>query len=314
MTATTKQVAFLDFRLGKPQVFRNLCVIPIFGTELPHQIYTSLTDALAKGDVEVTEIGEGGSVPELKVINKGEVPVIIVDGEELIGAKQNRIVNTSILLAAHSELMIPVSCTESGRWQYNSRSFSHSDHVMASKARISKNSRLYNNIAAYQSYDAGQREVWNDVERLHQKLGTSSPSRAMSDAFEQKKVDIEAYQEAFPCEEGQKGIMTFLNGKLLTGDFLSRHDVYQKVHAKLLRSAAADAIVESDIAMDTAVLYEEAHQLLENIAQAEPQQKNAAVGLGEDFRYDLGEIGGAALVYQDEMVHQHLFRKAAAME
>jgi hypothetical protein len=32
------------------------------------------------------------------VLNKGNRPVLMLDGEELIGAKQNRIVNLSILV------------------------------------------------------------------------------------------------------------------------------------------------------------------------------------------------------------------------
>ena len=46
-----------------------------------------------------------------------------MDGEELLGAKQNRIVNLTILVAANSELTIPVSCVEAGRWRARSRAF-----------------------------------------------------------------------------------------------------------------------------------------------------------------------------------------------
>ena len=38
----------------------------------------------------------GGSVPELKVINKAEIPILLLDGEELVGAKQNRVLNTTM--------------------------------------------------------------------------------------------------------------------------------------------------------------------------------------------------------------------------
>jgi hypothetical protein len=46
-----------------------------------------------------------------------EEPVIrdSLDGEELIGAKQNRIVNLTVLVAAGQTLHIPVSCVEAGR-------------------------------------------------------------------------------------------------------------------------------------------------------------------------------------------------------
>ena len=59
---------------------------------------------------------KGGSVPDLLVENRGDVRVLFLEGEELIGAKQNRILNTSVLVAAHTKVKIPVSCVERGRW------------------------------------------------------------------------------------------------------------------------------------------------------------------------------------------------------
>src|SRR4029079_2541415 len=68
--------------------------------------YVVLDEALSDGVVEITEVSEQGSVPDLKFVNRGARPVLIVDGEELLGAKQNRVVNLSILVAANSELTI----------------------------------------------------------------------------------------------------------------------------------------------------------------------------------------------------------------
>jgi environmental stress-induced protein Ves len=65
--------------------------------------------------VEVAEVDESGQFSRLKVINRSDLSVLILDGEELVGAKQNRIVNTTILIAAESVTIIPVSCVEQGR-------------------------------------------------------------------------------------------------------------------------------------------------------------------------------------------------------
>ncbi len=93
---------------------------------------------MGKGLVTVTEVSQSGSVPELKVVNKADVPVLLLDGEELAGAKQNRVLNTTILLMEHSETIIPVSCTEHGRWDYATPSFSESGNVMAHQLRARK--------------------------------------------------------------------------------------------------------------------------------------------------------------------------------
>jgi hypothetical protein len=61
--------------------------------------------------------------------------VLIVEGEELMGAKQNRVVNVTILVAAGAELVIPVSCVEQGRWHYRSEKFSSGARMMHSSLR-----------------------------------------------------------------------------------------------------------------------------------------------------------------------------------
>ncbi|HQJ94511.1 MAG TPA: hypothetical protein PLT06_06710, partial [Syntrophorhabdaceae bacterium] len=108
---------------GDMQVHDNLAVIPLFLDGNGGPSYITLKEALDMGTFIVTEIGEGGNVPELKVINKGDIPVILLDGEELSGAKQNRVLNTTVLIAGMSETVIPVSCTEQGRWSYTTREF-----------------------------------------------------------------------------------------------------------------------------------------------------------------------------------------------
>lgn len=50
-----------------------------------------LTLAEAGDRVRITEVDDEGSVPELRVANLGDLPLLLLDGEQLVGAKQNRI-------------------------------------------------------------------------------------------------------------------------------------------------------------------------------------------------------------------------------
>src|SRR5437762_2180611 len=98
--------------LGAPQQFRNLVIMPVFGANGHGPEYLTLKEALAANSVTLSEVSHGGHVPQLKVVNAGASPVLLLDGEELLGARQNRVLNTSILLKQSSETIIPVSCTE----------------------------------------------------------------------------------------------------------------------------------------------------------------------------------------------------------
>src|SRR4051794_37686553 len=88
--------------LGVPQTHQNLTVFPLLAREPKSAHYLTLDEALARGALLVTEVGESGMVPELTVLSRGPEPVLLVDGEELVGAKQNRVLNLTILVGAAS--------------------------------------------------------------------------------------------------------------------------------------------------------------------------------------------------------------------
>ncbi len=98
---------------GEPVTHGTLAVIPLLAPNLDDPDWLTLEEAGARA--RVTEVSEAGSVPFLKVANGADRPLLLLDGEELIGAKQNRILNTTVLVAAHTEVTIPVSCVEQGR-------------------------------------------------------------------------------------------------------------------------------------------------------------------------------------------------------
>ena len=75
--------------------------------------YVLLEQAITRGTLTITEVSEAGSVPYLQAVNKGPWPVLIFDGEELVGAKQNRIANATILVGV-GKTVLPVSCVEAG--------------------------------------------------------------------------------------------------------------------------------------------------------------------------------------------------------
>src|SRR5690349_11920635 len=99
-----------------------LRVVPILGVSQTEPHYRLLnSDTLPK--VQITEVSEGGSVPTLMVKNGLDTRLFLIDGQELVGAKQNRILNTDVLVPAQTELKIPVSCVEQSRWSYRGRAF-----------------------------------------------------------------------------------------------------------------------------------------------------------------------------------------------
>ena len=86
-----------NLRIGNPVCHEALSVFPLFTDTNGGIEYRLSTEALANDSVVVEEINEGGSVPDLSVENKGDIRVLFIEGEELVGAKQNRILNLSLI-------------------------------------------------------------------------------------------------------------------------------------------------------------------------------------------------------------------------
>src|SRR5437867_373816 len=96
--------------------WKNVQVFPLVQPNGHEPSYALIDELLERKQVAITELNEGGAVPTIKVLNKADVDALILDGTELRGAKQNRMVNVTVIVGQHTETPIPVTCVEQGRW------------------------------------------------------------------------------------------------------------------------------------------------------------------------------------------------------
>lgn len=230
------------FETGKVHAHRNMTLVPImFAAKNGGPEYLTMKEALGAGVLAVTEVSEGGSVPNLKAVNKGETPVLLLDGEEVAGAKQNRILNTTILIMGKSEVTIPVSCTEHGRWSYESRAFYDSGIMMQSNLRTLHRESVNRSMAAGAGPRGNQGEVWDNIAMIAERVDVRSSTGAMRDIYEQRKDELEDYLRAFVCLPAQKGLLVFIGGRPVGFDYLSSDRAFKQIFPKLLKSYAMEA-------------------------------------------------------------------------
>ncbi|MFQ5840902.1 MAG: ARPP-1 family domain-containing protein, partial [Thermodesulfobacteriota bacterium] len=180
-------------RFGKRQTYRHMAVFPVIMEGAPSPDYLTLGEALEDRAIEITEVNEGGSVPELKVNNKSNRNVLILDGEEMVGAKQNRIINVTILIGPKRIVVIPVSCVEQGRWSYRGRHFRSEDRILASRMRSRKYHDVRESLRRGRGYRADQSRIWADVDHALCSLDCLSETSALSDIYRQRRKDLEDY-------------------------------------------------------------------------------------------------------------------------
>lgn len=294
-------------QFGQVQHFRNISILPLLGSDGAFH-YRTMGEALASSDIAITEVSAGGSVPELLVVNRGATPVLLVDGEELAGAKQNRGLNTSILLAARSETRIPVSCTEQGRWSYASPAFAESGNVMVHRARALKSRSVSASLSKSASYHSDQGEVWHGIAELQAKAGLHSPTSAMNDVFQSCENDLRHCADSFPCLPGQLGLLAFIDGSPVGLDLVSLGTAYARIHSKLVRSYTLESLLETRAEQPpVADLADRAKEFLERI-DASDEHLFPSVGCGHDCRYRGAGLAGSALLHQNEVIHAAWFR------
>ncbi|HMY27266.1 MAG TPA: hypothetical protein PLJ59_13150 [Solirubrobacterales bacterium] len=101
--------------VGEPITSGPLTIFPVFGPD-PGIPYVSLKDAIENGNLTVKELPGGASVRDLVVENPGRHNVLVFEGEEVLGARQNRTFDISVLIPSGARITVPVSCVEAGRW------------------------------------------------------------------------------------------------------------------------------------------------------------------------------------------------------
>jgi hypothetical protein len=251
----------------------------------------------------VTEVSAEAHVPELRVKNSGETPVLILDGEELVGAKQNRIVNVTILVPPQSEIVIPVSCIEAGRWGYSRPGFAAAGRVLNQEIRYRKAEAVTRNLKERHLRFSDQRAVWKGVDKMLFALGAASPTSALSDGFDSRTNAIGEYLGAFALQPGQIGVIYQIGGVLAGLDLFGSERTFAWAFPKLVRGSALQALAGYD--------REERPPLDErgflNSALNAPADRFAAVGLGEELRIDTEDVGGAALQLDGGLVHLFAF-------
>jgi hypothetical protein len=215
-------------------------VFPLFVERSPSPDCDSTSDyalaheAMAAGKVAVREVCEAGSVGELMVDNTGDEPVLFLEGEELRGAKQNRILRSSVLVAAKSRIRIPVICVERGRWRYESRKFRPGSCCPPTLRHLLK--------SGSPGSGCGQTRMWMEIRQRHCRLGVQSPSANLTDALDARRDSVESLQHRLPCPEGASGIAVTIGGKIISIDLLDKPDTLAKTWHRLVQGIALDVL------------------------------------------------------------------------
>jgi len=290
-----------EVKIGAPIRHEALAVFPLFTQSGSHVDYLLADEAIAAGTVAVEEIGESGTVPNLLVSNQSDSRVLFIEGEELRGAKQNRVLNTSVLVAAHSRTTIPVSCVEQGRWRYRSRQFGSSGSHSSSKLRHILKKTVSDSALRGAGHGSDQSQVWAEVTRQMDSLGSSSETSAMSDTFESHGSHLAEFQQKLKYVEGATGLAVAVGNCVVAVDLFDQPATCKKAWSRLLSGVVLDALEAGKT--DAQAVPGDVEELLRRLRKTHWQQ-TPAVGEGEEYRSDAEEkLHASALMFAGAVVH-----------
>jgi hypothetical protein len=266
--------------------------------------YISGKAGIENGNIKVTEESEGGSVNDLLIENFSDQFIFFSDGDILIGAKQNRVLNTAVFLKPRSKTKIPVSCVERGRWGYRSREFVHSNMSSPSSLRGQKAMRTRENLERGRGHYADQGEVWNYVSEVSNRHSVVSPTDDLTLKMSQRIERDQVYREKIPVHKEANGAAVLLGQELIGFETFNRKNVFAEYFPRIIEAVFFDSLPGKTPMPERPETFAAGvvGKLVDKLATAQ-KKKFPAVGAGEEMRFDDDAITSSNLVYEKHSVH-----------
>ena len=303
------QTWLAGIEVGDGMHHQNLTVFPLFWTgEKTDAEYRLLSDAIEVEEAVVEEVSEGGEVPFLGVKNNGGTPILVPEGEILMGAKQNRVVNLTVLVAAKTSFKLPVSCVEQGRWHYRSRHFKPAAFAHPKlrdlKVKSAQRSRRFRGEAM-----ADQGGIWNEVgEHLHA-LDASSPTGDFVESIAASPVMVDRYRKRIELPKDACGFVAARDGEVVGLDLFDKPQTMRKMWRRIADAYFLEATRErSESRPVPKVTAERFIQEVSDHLEAAQRQPD----LGVEFEVTKEDLSGSALYYDGAVCHLSAFNSASA--
>jgi hypothetical protein len=283
---------FDNTKLGEPVFLRNLSVFPIHGSSENGYEISSIEEVIADATGEFSEL-ETPDINRILFDNRGDHPVLMLDGEEITGSLQNRIIVSSMLVEKHSSRDIPVICAEEGRWNEIGGFQTGYCSYPRLRAILSRPARKETSL---------QKMVWREIERKLVATKTLSTTSSMHDIYDNLEEGVNRYLEDFQSlNHDTIGFIGTAGRQILGCDIFLDSKTYKKFERKLIRSYALDAIEHQQSSRGKI----DVDDFLKNLLQS-LNRKTKKAGR---FSIKGNRLLGQAFVHKNHIVHLSAFRK-----
>jgi hypothetical protein len=324
-------------RISGPHVHDNLAIYFVHGPSAGGPVPLTLTEAVAKGKVQVVETGQ---VNEIKIQNTGDEEVFIQAGDMVKGGRQDRVLVVSLLLPPRSGV-VPIAsfCVEPGRWSARGSEdptrFTSASEAMPSRRALlimaaptaSADANAARPAGNLQRHDgdtgAKQRQVWDSVAKVQSELSAglgshvASPRSATSLQLSLEHAKLKEAQAAYIGALEARGLadgdaigyIAAINGKTVSANIYPSNGLFRKMWAKQLAAVATEAIGARSGAAVPAPPVAAAQEFLAAAEKGTAQGRETAVKMFQETRDSAGALYNEARSPSGRWVHKNYLAK-----
>lgn len=246
-------------------------------------------------------------VEELQVHNPTKKPILLVEGEQLVGGKQNRVVNATVIVAPSSRIKVPVSCTERGRWgerRVYERNSSFTPHSVRSRLRESVNASMEHKG----SRQSDQGAVWREVDGVLNSLEIESGTENAADAEKAYRRDRSLFETVEELVRlgplpGQRGITVTHGKRVKAVELFGSPNLLAHHWGMLIRSHLLEV---PDKALPHSA--QKALRAIRRFGSMKPKSW-PGIGMGTELRMTDRRMVGQALALDGTIVHASMFTR-----
>ena len=294
----------LNFNVSEPVEKKNITTFFLSSIEKNNNKYLSLSEAIDKNQVQISEVNKKGLLTKLSVSNKSSDNIIILNGELIIGTqiRQDRIVDSTVLIPGYATVLINTFCGEQYRWSPRlSNKISTSESLYFSSGRA-------NNAADINTKLSKQCRIWSEISEKISDFNVKSFTNSVDQIYKKKKVNVEEIVNFFKIPSEAVGVALGINHQLVNIDIFSNNYMLQTYLPKIIRSIALDSFKK--ISKKSYLKKKNVHRFLRQIHQANKQKRKVIEGtLGEELQFNSESVAGSILYHKEQTVHFSAFVK-----
>ena len=294
----------LNFNVSEPVEKKNITTFFLSSIEKNNNKYLSFSEAIAKNQVQISEVNKEGLLTKLSVSNKSSDNIIILNGELIIGTqiRQDRIVDSTVLIPGYATVLINTFCGEQYRWSPRlSNKISTSESLYFSSGRA-------NNAADINTKLSKQCRIWSEISEKISDFNVKSFTNSVDQIYKKKKVNVEEIVNFFKIPSEAVGVALGINNQLVNIDIFSNNCMLQIYLPKIIRSIALDSFKK--ISKKSYLKKKDVHRFLRQIHQANKQKRKVVGGtLGEELQFNSESVAGSILYHKEQTVHFSAFVK-----